>query len=387
MSEKSKIKKQSIFLLLALCAGIVFCFASMVRADDDFTFKWILPLEYYKGTDFSEGRAWVCREKDGPWTLIDARGNILKEGFEARSIGTYIDGFAKLELVGKSSSQTSYVNLSGDLVFPSDTFKGGATSARGGLFSKRENGLYGYIDIKGEWVIPPIYDFTFFFSDGLAPVKKGGKWRFVDKNGDMPFDFAFDEVEVIVFMHGICVIEKNGLYGLIDKNGRIIAEPIYESYCSPWSEPIGMVKGGKIGFIDSKGNIIIDFKFPIDLKINNGHIVKFACFNDERAVVSSPTGKREYQIIDKLGRVVFSINGPNKLFTTYFEGGFMTGVQDGEITIWDVNGRHYSLASYLGTNVAIFPSPDRVFRVWDYKNGKTGYFTITDRSYFRVPNQ
>ena len=82
---------------------------------------------------------------------------------------------------------------------------------------------------------------------------------------------------------------------------------------------------------------------------------------------------------------MFRIRIPDGLFTTYFEGGFITGVKDGEITILDVNGKHFSLASYLNPNVAVYPSPDRVFRVWNKKNKKTGYFTITDRSYFRIP--
>jgi hypothetical protein len=310
MNEKS-IKKLSIFLFCALCAGIVLflCFSSAANSEDDFTFKWILPLEYHEGTDFSEGRAWVREKKDGPWTLIDEKGNILKEGVEAEFIGKYVDGFAKL--VDKNSFQDSYVNLSGDLVFPSGTFKEGHSFERDGLFSKRENGLYGYINENGEWVIPPIYDYAFIFSEGLAAVKKSGKWGFVDKNGNMSIDFKFKTVTV--FMSGICVISENGLYGLIDKKGRIIAEPVYESYCYPWSEPIGMVKDGKIGFIDSKGNIIIDFEFPVDLSKNSGIFIRFACFNNERAVVSSTTGKPEYLIIDKLGKVVFRI--PDRLFT------------------------------------------------------------------------
>jgi hypothetical protein len=78
---------------------------------------------------------------------------------------------------------------------------------------------------------------------------------------------------------------------------------------------------------------------------------------------------------------------PDRLFTTYFEGGYISGIKEGEIALWDVNGKHFSLASYLSPDVVVYPSPDRVFRVWDYKNKKTGYFTITDRGYFRISNQ
>jgi hypothetical protein len=209
--------------------------------------------------------------------------------------------------VTEKRSQSSYLDRYGNLVFPSGTFKESHSFEGHGLFSKSENGLDGYIDITGKWVIPPIYDDTFFFSDGLAPVRKGDKWGFVDKNGNVSIDFKFKTVTV--FMSGICVISENGLYGLIDKKGRIIAEPVYESYCYPWSDPIGMVKDGKIGFIDSKGNIIIDFKFPVDLK------------------------------------------------------------------------------PYLSPDVVVYPSGDKIFRVRDSKNDKTGYFMIFDHSYFRTSEQ
>jgi len=46
--------------------------------EDDFNFRWILPPEYYQGNNFHKGRAWVQEKKDGPWTLIDTEGNVIK---------------------------------------------------------------------------------------------------------------------------------------------------------------------------------------------------------------------------------------------------------------------------------------------------------------------
>ena len=41
----------------------------------------------------------------------------------------------------------------------------------------------GYIDKMGSMVIKPQFDAVGRFSEGLAEVKKGGKWGYIDKTG------------------------------------------------------------------------------------------------------------------------------------------------------------------------------------------------------------
>ncbi|MGN7055431.1 WG repeat-containing protein, partial [Neisseria sp. P0003.S004] len=40
---------------------------------------------------------------------------------------------------------------------------------------------YGYINTKGEMVIPPKYEEAFYFNEGLAAVKILDKWGYIDK--------------------------------------------------------------------------------------------------------------------------------------------------------------------------------------------------------------
>lgn len=46
-----------------------------------------------------------------------------------------------------------------------------------------DNGLTGYVDSDGRWVIPPQYDSAHNFSEGLAKVEVGGKRGFINIHG------------------------------------------------------------------------------------------------------------------------------------------------------------------------------------------------------------
>ena len=60
------------------------------------------------------------------------------------------------------------------------------------LFPVIQNGKWGYIDRTGKIVIPPLFDGTGGFSEGLANVKIGDKWGFIDKTGRYVIKPQFD---------------------------------------------------------------------------------------------------------------------------------------------------------------------------------------------------
>ena len=93
------------------------------------------------------------------------------------------------------------------MVFPA--FAGAEEEA---LFRARdEQGLWGYINAKGEWVIEPQFDHaTDFYASDYAMVESGG-WGFIDRNGNWavePHDFV-DDPNFLgdVFTGGLNIIE------------------------------------------------------------------------------------------------------------------------------------------------------------------------------------
>lgn len=90
------------------------------------------------------------------------------------------------------------------------------------------------------------YDSIIEFQEGLAIVKKDGKYGFIDKTGNevikAEYDYASD------FESGFACVEKFDKYGLIDKNGNVWVDCIYDN--------IKIINGA----------IVLDKKYLIDLK-------------------------------------------------------------------------------------------------------------------------
>ena len=79
-------------------------------------------------------------------------------------------------------------------------------------------------------------DYVSTFNEGLAAVKKGNQWAFINTNGQLVINFRIDLVSTEsedgtypIFKNGRCLIEekKEGIsyYGYIDITGKEIIEP------------------------------------------------------------------------------------------------------------------------------------------------------------------
>jgi len=151
-----------------------------------------------------------------------------------------------------------------------------------GLAAVIKDGKYGYINGKGEEVIPVQYEFHDIsdsaegyeeltirnFSDGMVAVAKFTiddelgipipKWGFMDKKGNIiiPFQYA----NVGDFSEGICAVDE-GAY--IDKEGNLIFTKD-NSLTNDFHSGLALIKNWKdysYIFVDKKGNDVIDCSF------------------------------------------------------------------------------------------------------------------------------
>jgi hypothetical protein len=77
---------------------------------------------------------------------------------------------------------------------------------------------WGFIDTKGKNVINPQYEDALPFSEGVAPVKSGGKWGFIDNNNRQKISFTYDNAGCI--QNGYSLISKDGIGYFIDNKGK-----------------------------------------------------------------------------------------------------------------------------------------------------------------------
>lgn len=165
-----------------------------------------------------------------------------------------------------------------------------------GLAVVKKDGKYGYIDKEGNLVIDFQYEYANPFSEGLAVVKKNGKNGYIDKSGNIVIDYQYSIAHP--FYNGIAIV-GDGLYygginnkketvvefkyfvgttvasenlikintgsrngvGFIKYDGTVVVEPKYEGAYNFYEGLAGAKLNGKWGFIDEKGNVVVDFKY------------------------------------------------------------------------------------------------------------------------------
>ena len=69
----------------------------------------------------------------------------------------------------------------------------------------------------------PQYDFAERFSDGLAAVKVGGRFGYIDKTGRVVIPLQFDSAGE--FSDGVAEVEVGGEFGYINTSGKYVWEP------------------------------------------------------------------------------------------------------------------------------------------------------------------
>src|SRR5437870_5815428 len=86
-------------------------------------------------------------------------------------------------------------------------------------------GKYGFISPSVQFVIPPLFDFAWGFSEGLASAWVGKEAGYIDATGRfvIPPQFSYGRW----FRDGLAGVELNGKWGFIDKSGAFAVKPVY----------------------------------------------------------------------------------------------------------------------------------------------------------------
>jgi len=140
-----------------------------------------------------------------------------------------------------------------------------------GLAAIKVGGRWGYIDKSGNLAIPLQFEDAGSFSNvfpvesgglasGLAPVKIDGRWGYINKSGRVVIPAQFDYAKP--FFTGLGAVQVGERWGFIDPTGRMVVAPQFES-AEPHYDTITTVQlDGRWAFVDRTGQVIIDFLPP-----------------------------------------------------------------------------------------------------------------------------
>ncbi len=134
------------------------------------------------------------------------------------------------------------------------------------LVASKSGDKYGFVNTEEEVVIPYIYDYAMWYSDGLAAVNVDGKWGLVDRDNKVIVFWQYDMVSPIGFTEGLLAVQLNNKWGYIDRTGREVI-PFQYDYVKPFSRGLAHVAYRKR--LESRfGEYLEEFNGYIDKRNN-----------------------------------------------------------------------------------------------------------------------
>lgn len=295
--------------------------------------------------------------KDGKAGYIDATGRVLIPP-TLPLLGNYGSEFHD-GLLEIGVSDGKYVDRTGKLALDMNLYRGWDFSEGLAVAMRKGENLWGYINTKGEFAIPPRFatspkGYVYPFSDGLAKIEVGGLFGYIDHTGEFAIPprlldgSSFADGMARVVTEGPCVYFPDGgcgpvnpvfpggkggghlpscKFGFVDRAGQVISKERYDN-ARDFSEGLAPVRiGGLWGFIDKTGQVVIAPKFE-DAEVFSSGLSKIAVkgvfgygdksgnvvvpprfkyaenFSEEFAVVGDGSGVFWY--VDKHGAEAFS---------------------------------------------------------------------------------
>ena len=182
-------------------------------------------------------------------------------------------------------------------------------------FSYSDVDLYGYVNSRGEEVIPcdsMMYSHTSDFADnGLAMVKplNGGKCGYIYSDGSLAIEAKYDSASAFT-SNGIALVgikSENGnyKYGYINEKGGYIIEPQFDDATSFSDDGLARVLvDGKCGYINKNGKYIIQPKFDNAFEFSDNGLAivvvngKYGCVNKKGEYVVEPQYDEAFSFTD-----------------------------------------------------------------------------------------
>ena len=176
-------------------------------------------------------------KRDGTNLILDMEGNtqFTYSYDDYHDIGSFSEGLARV--MNYEEGKCGYVNTKGEEVIPFSFYSADAFSeglaAVGVELSQAEGEIrYGYIDKAGNWVVEPKYRRAFAFQDGLAKVEDTDRnIGYIDKTGKEVIPLRYNKITN--FWNGKAFAqEKSGEVFLIDRTGKKLKSIITGEYMS-----------------------------------------------------------------------------------------------------------------------------------------------------------
>lgn len=282
----------------------------------------VIPPIFEEAKEFTNGIAIV--RKNGRYGLIDTLGNALIST-HLKSITPWEKDYYQLETGNK---KLGLANAKGKLIL--DTIYNEISFIKGKFIRAKDDGQVGHFDLKGNVIIPIIYDFLGFVSEeGFMAAEKNGKYGFINTEGEIVLPFEYENCEM-GFKDGRTWVKKDGKFILMDAHFNIIKEVPYDdvyyfingfAIVAKKSEKINL--GWSFGYVNRAGEEVISPQYQSVFNFNKygvtlvayrkDGLTRFFFINDEGSIIS---GDNKYSSLAYFGLDLLYVNFANSAFVS-----------------------------------------------------------------------
>ena len=241
--------------------------------------KWFLELEgsyeeMYCRYDIESDilNASMSVSADGLYGIADDQGKELIECMYLQSYPFSADGFA---LVQREDGSYIFIDADGQTRKVPDSEYEDFGMFESGRVQARKNGKYGYLNEDMEAIGSFDWDELTGFRNGVGAGRKGEEWFLLDDEEKIVSDEYYEDI--IIDEAGFCssqeriFVKKGGKYILVDTKGKAVGNLSFDLAKSFTDNGFAAVcNDGKWGFINSDGELIIDYAFEDADSFQNG---------------------------------------------------------------------------------------------------------------------
>ena len=196
----------------------------------------------------------------------------------------------------KRGNLAGFIDIKGDVIIPLQFAEVGEFSEGLAAAQDAESGKWGYIDQTGTFIISPKFRTAGVFSEGLAGVRiEDSDGWFINHSGELIIP-GYDGGSA---QNGLVPVRKQGKTIFTDKNGKAIFAVPGEA----WPVNGGLIafmKNGRMGFVDHQGIVVIQPLYHCDVNWRDQQ------FEERITPVSKlmAYGKAKFGFIDIGGKTV-----------------------------------------------------------------------------------
>ena len=181
-----------------------------------------------------------------------------------------------------------------------------------------------FIDKTGNTIIDANkYEAILSFSEGLARVRDGRGWGFIDKQGNEVIEPRFPGAGA--FSEGLAAVQVEGLWGYIDRNGQMVIEPQYE-IANEFSEGLAVVVKDKIRTVSTVNRQPSQSTVVVSHLVQRRRIIVGGSSAELSASETAESATKALLLINKSGQTVLTFTREDVQFDIHEGARFSEGL-------------------------------------------------------------